>query len=119
MPELPREAAALLDSVNDPSQVADLVISNLDIEAGEKQEVLAANNVRERLRKGAVATHTAEANQQHYEVPTDFFRHVLGAKRKYSSCYWPEGVTTLDQAEDAMLELYAERLRVQVALALL
>lgn len=65
--------------------------------------------LRERLRKGAVATHTAEANQQHYEVPTDFFRHVLGAKRKYSSCYWPEGVTTLDQAEDAMLELYAER----------
>src|SRR5690606_29048784 len=51
VPELPREAAALLDSVSDPSQVADLVISNLDIEAGEKQEVLAANNVRERLRK--------------------------------------------------------------------
>ncbi len=51
VPELPREAAALLDSVNDPSQVADLVISNLDIEASEKQEVLAANNVRERLRK--------------------------------------------------------------------
>jgi ATP-dependent Lon protease len=51
VPELPREAAALLDSVSDPSQVADLVVSNLDIEAGEKQEVLAANNVRERLRK--------------------------------------------------------------------
>ncbi|HEY8378009.1 MAG TPA: endopeptidase La, partial [Nannocystis sp.] len=51
VPELPREAAALLDSVSDPSQVADLVISNLDIEAGEKQEVLAASNVRERLRK--------------------------------------------------------------------
>jgi len=65
--------------------------------------------LRERLRKGAVATHTAEANQQHYEVPTDFFRHVLGPKRKYSSCYWPEGVATLADAEDAMLELYAER----------
>lgn len=65
--------------------------------------------LRERLRKGAVATHTSEANQQHYEVPTEFFRHVLGAKRKYSSCYWPDGVTTLDDAEDAMLELYAER----------
>ncbi|MBL9106834.1 MAG: endopeptidase La [Myxococcales bacterium] len=51
VPELPREAAALLDTVNDPSQVADLVVSNLDIEAGEKQEVLAANNVHERLRK--------------------------------------------------------------------
>jgi len=65
--------------------------------------------LRERLRKGAVATHTAEANQQHYEVPTDFFSLVLGARRKYSSCYWPEGVTTLDAAEEAMLELCAER----------
>jgi cyclopropane-fatty-acyl-phospholipid synthase len=68
-----------------------------------------ARALRERLRKSAVATHTDEANQQHYEVPSDFFAQVLGDKRKYSSCYWPEGVTTLDEAEDAMLELYAER----------
>lgn len=65
--------------------------------------------LRERLRKGAVTTHTAEANQQHYEVPTAFFRLVLGPRRKYSSCYWPDGVDTLAEAEDAMLELYAER----------
>ncbi|WP_426571904.1 SAM-dependent methyltransferase [Aquihabitans sp. McL0605] len=65
--------------------------------------------LRERLGKGAVATHTAEANQQHYEVPTEFFRHVLGPRRKYSSCYWPTGVETLADAEDAMLGLYAER----------
>ena len=58
--------------------------------------------LRERLRKGAVATHTSEANQQHYEVPTEFFSLVLGRRRKYSSCYWPEGVTTLDEAEEAM-----------------
>ncbi|MBA3281716.1 MAG: class I SAM-dependent methyltransferase [Acidimicrobiia bacterium] len=65
--------------------------------------------LRETLAKGAVATHTAEANAQHYEVPTAFYDHVLGARRKYSSCYWPEGVDTLDQAEEAMLELYGER----------
>jgi len=51
VPDLPREAAALIDSVTDPGQVADLVISNLDIEIHEKQDVLAANNVQERLRK--------------------------------------------------------------------
>lgn len=65
--------------------------------------------LREDLGKGAVATHTAEANQQHYEVPTDFYRHVLGARRKYSACYWPGGVDTLDAAEEAMLALYGER----------
>jgi len=65
--------------------------------------------LRDAMRKSAVATHTAEANAQHYEVPTAFFGHVLGPKRKYSSCYWPHGVATLAEAEDAMLELYAER----------
>jgi len=51
VPELPREAAALLDSVNDPGQVADLVVSNLDIESSEKQDVLESTDVLERLRK--------------------------------------------------------------------
>lgn len=51
VPELPREAAALLDSVSDPGQVADLVVSNLDIEPAEKQDVLESADVLERLRK--------------------------------------------------------------------
>ncbi|MCB9712491.1 MAG: endopeptidase La [Myxococcales bacterium] len=51
VPELPREAATLLDSVSDAGQVADLVASNLDIEIGEKQDVLEAADVVERLRK--------------------------------------------------------------------
>jgi|CXWL01.1.fsa_nt_gi cyclopropane-fatty-acyl-phospholipid synthase len=63
----------------------------------------------ERLRASALALHTAEANAQHYELPTAFFERVLGHRRKYSGAFWPAGVTTLDQAEDAMLELTAER----------
>jgi ATP-dependent Lon protease len=41
----------LLDSVTDPGQVADLVISNLDIEPSEKQDVLESIDVLDRLRK--------------------------------------------------------------------
>jgi ATP-dependent Lon protease len=51
VPELPREAAALLDSVNDPGQVADLVVSNLEIEPQEKQEVLETADVEDRLHR--------------------------------------------------------------------
>jgi len=51
VPELPREAATLLDSVSDAGQVADLVVSNLDIEPAEKQDVLESADVTERLRK--------------------------------------------------------------------
>ena len=49
------------------------------------------------------------ANAQHYEVPAEFFAWVLGKHRKYSSCWWPQGVTTLDEAEAAALDATCER----------
>ena len=49
------------------------------------------------------------ANQQHYEVPAAFFAQALGVHRKYSSCWWPEGVNTLDEAEAAALAATCER----------
>ena len=61
------------------------------------------------LRASAVAIHTDAANAQHYEVPADFFTHCLGSRLKYSSCYYPTGKETLDQAEEAMLALYETR----------
>jgi cyclopropane-fatty-acyl-phospholipid synthase len=61
------------------------------------------------LRESPIAIETAAANEQHYEVPTRFFQLCLGQRLKYSSCYYPRGDETLDQAEDAMLALYGER----------
>lgn len=63
----------------------------------------------DQLGRSPVAIHTAAANQQHYEVPPEFFELVLGPHRKYSCCYWPGGVTTLEQAERCALDLTAER----------
>ena len=51
MPELPKEASALLDSVSEPGQLADLITSNLDIAVEEKQEVLETFDLKARLRK--------------------------------------------------------------------
>src|SRR4249920_2988760 len=61
------------------------------------------------LRQSPIAIETAAANEQHYEVPTRFFQLCLGQRLKYSSCYYPRGDETLDQAEEAMLALYGER----------
>ena len=36
------------------------------------------------LSKGAVAEKTYDANEQHYEVPPEFFNQVLGVHLKYS-----------------------------------
>ncbi|HVV36245.1 MAG TPA: cyclopropane-fatty-acyl-phospholipid synthase family protein [Acidimicrobiales bacterium] len=61
---------------------------------------------------GPVAELPAKANEQHYELPADFMALFMGARRKYSCCYWPAGVDTLDAAEDAMLRLTCERARI-------
>lgn len=61
------------------------------------------------LRGSPIAIEVAAANEQHYEVPTRFFELCLGRRLKYSSCYYPDGDETLDQAEEKMLALYGER----------
>ena len=61
------------------------------------------------LKTRALAEQTQAANEQHYEVPTPFYLYCLGRNLKYSACLYQTGQETLDQAEDAMLALYAER----------
>ena len=59
------------------------------------------------------------ANEQHYEVPASFFTEVLGARRKYSCCYWPVGVDDLDTAEDASLQATVERAGIEDGMSIL
>ena len=51
MPELPKEASALVDSVVEPGQLSDVIISNLDVQVDEKQDVLETFDLKTRLRK--------------------------------------------------------------------
>ena len=61
------------------------------------------------MKESPIALVPEKANEQHYEVPPSFFENVLGKHLKYSSGYWPNGTNTLDDSEDAMLELSFER----------
>jgi cyclopropane-fatty-acyl-phospholipid synthase len=67
----------------------------------------------QKLKHSPIAVYTADPNRQHYELPTEFFQFVLGKWLKYSCCYWPKGVTTIDGAEEAMLRLTCERSRLE------
>jgi len=51
----------------------------------------------------AIAEHTADANAQHYEVPAAFFAKALGPNRKYSSCFYNNANSTLQEAEEEAL----------------
>jgi cyclopropane-fatty-acyl-phospholipid synthase len=49
------------------------------------------------------------ANEQHYEVSSDFFQQVLGPRLKYSSCFFESENATLADAENAALRITCER----------
>jgi cyclopropane-fatty-acyl-phospholipid synthase len=66
-----------------------------------------------------IAILTDKANEQHYEVPASFFLNSLGARLKYSSCYYPNGNESLDQAEEEMLKLYEQRAEIQDGMSIL
>jgi cyclopropane-fatty-acyl-phospholipid synthase len=56
----------------------------------------------------AIAEHTDEANTRHDEVPAAFFAAVLGPNRKYSSCFYKEPQSTLQEAEEEALRQTVE-----------
>lgn len=61
------------------------------------------------LRASPIAINAQDANAQHYEVPAEFFRLHLGPRLKYSCCLYGPQARTLALAEEAMLELCAQR----------
>lgn len=67
------------------------------------------------MQQGPIAANTAEANEQHYEVPAAFFKYVLGDTLKYSCGYWNQETSHdelnqhLTQSEEDMLELTCQR----------
>lgn len=55
------------------------------------------------MARRAIAEHVEAANEQHYELPPDFFALHLGLRRKYSCCLYSTGGESLDEAEEAAL----------------
>ncbi|MFP4372569.1 MAG: SAM-dependent methyltransferase [Halanaerobium sp.] len=83
------------------------------------------NNFIAQLKKQPIAVETEAANEQHYELPPQFFEKILGRNLKYSCCYWSDDLNykklkkqsdlqqRLDRAEDEMLELTVKRAQIK------
>ncbi|MDD0851496.1 cyclopropane-fatty-acyl-phospholipid synthase [Halobacteriovorax sp. GB3] len=71
------------------------------------------------LSESPIALETDLANDQHYQVPSAFFEKVLGENLKYSCAYWPEGTSSLVDAENRMLELTCERAEIVDGMSIL
>ncbi len=64
------------------------------------------------MKSSPIALNTSDANQQHYEVPTEFYQLALGPNLKYSCAYFTPG-KSLEQAEIEMLERTVKMARIQ------
>ena len=62
-------------------------------------------NFLQATRNSPIAITPQKANEQHYELPSKFFRQVLGRRLKYSCCYWPKDIELLDDAEEHALSI--------------
>jgi len=82
----------------------------------------------EDLKKMPIAILTAEANEQHYEVPPELYHLWLGPQKKYSACIYPEEAANhlksraaelLPEAEETSLKQVIERAGVEDGMAIL
>ena len=94
-------------------RLRDIEAADIEAAARRMEAFVRAMNV------GPVAPVPELANEQHYEVPPEFFDAVLGAHRKYSCCYWDDAVADLDQAEAAALRISCERAGIRDGMAVL
>ena len=56
------------------------------------------------MTQGPIAPLSDFANEQHYEVPAEFFDLILGPRAKYSCCYFEDGECDLELAENVSLQ---------------
>jgi cyclopropane-fatty-acyl-phospholipid synthase len=62
----------------------------------------------EEMNLSSIAVLPELANEQHYEIPEEFYKYSLGKHKKYSSCYWNEKTKNLDEAELLSLKLTSQ-----------
>ena len=77
------------------------------------------NAIVDELRHSPLAVNTDDANDQHYEVPAEFFEIVLGPHVKYSCCHYSKSTVTLADAEQEMLALTCERAQIEDGMEIL
>ncbi|HVV81638.1 MAG TPA: cyclopropane fatty acyl phospholipid synthase [Kofleriaceae bacterium] len=55
----------------------------------------------------------------HYDIGNELYRAMLGERMMYTCAYWPPGVSTLDEAQDAKCELVCRKIGLQPGMRVL
>jgi cyclopropane-fatty-acyl-phospholipid synthase len=70
--------------------------------------MLVAHAVRARILNLQSITRSFDNGQQHYDIGNDLYEAMLGGRLLYTCAYWP-GAKTLDEAQDAKLDLVCRK----------
>ena len=87
-------------------------LSELSVENCENR-LLLQNRFLHALGQSDIAELPDKANEQHYEVPSEFFLQVLGPHLKYSCGWWDDSINNLEQSEEAALKKTCENADLQ------
>ena len=71
--------------------------------------LLVAHAVRARILNLQSITRSFDNGQQHYDIGNDLYEAMLGGRLLYTCAYWPNA-RTLDEAQDAKLELVCKKI---------
>ena len=74
-----------------------------------RQKNVSTEHFAEQMKNAPVAPVPEKANEQHYELPAEFFELMLGPRLKYSCCHFENDTTTLEKKPPPKLVLQTLR----------
>ena len=79
---------------------------------------IVAHALRARILNLQSITRSFDNGQQHYDIGNDLYEAMLGGRLLYTCAYW-QNATTLDEAQDAKLELVCRKVGLQPGMRVL
>jgi cyclopropane-fatty-acyl-phospholipid synthase len=79
---------------------------------------LVAQAVRARVLNLQSITRSFDNGQHHYDIGNDLYEAMLGGRLLYTCAYW-QGATTLDEAQDAKLDLVCRKIGLRAGMRVL
>ena len=83
-------------------RLQDIQHQDMSLATATKQDFIEA------MAAAPIALVPEKANEQHYEIPAEFYQLILGSRGKYSCSYWNPGTDKLDRAETEALRITCE-----------
>jgi cyclopropane-fatty-acyl-phospholipid synthase len=84
-------------------------ILRVDVTAALRNHWVVAHGIRARLFNMQSITRAFESGQHHYDIGNDLYEAMLDRRMLYSCAYW-DNATTLEEAQDAKLDLVCRKL---------